>query len=241
MLNFYMTQQHLLFSVFFKATALLHSAQDYYLCISVQDTHGKAIAYIEPVFISGSQSKQNIFCSALIPKIEKNWSIFIQLKNGKDFGLIAPKNVAVGKVIADKSWFIASSTEPKKFIKIKDNRFELISKHGSILEYRDKTAFNRYFFIKNIVWMPDNASVLNYLKNHSDRLENVAVLEKPDFERFDSIFKAINKGQKGNNLTDPASFQTEILQSHLILVVNYHLLPLQNFLLRLQQKIHLSL
>lgn len=178
-------------TVFLCTKAILHSPEEYRLCFSVENSHGNPVSYTEPAVIASKPPIQDIYCSAIIPKTENHWSVSIRLLRLKDCSFISPTNIASGKIRPNKSWLIAHDDQKDKFTRIHNDRFDLVSQHGSILEYKDKTAFNRYFFAKEIIWVPDNASALKYLKTHADQLDNVAVLEKSDSAQFNSIIKAI--------------------------------------------------
>lgn len=200
-------------AVFFRAQAILHSPEDYRLCFSVENTDGNPITYTEPVAITSQPAKQEIYCSALIPQTENHWSVSIRLMRSKDYSFLVPNNVAFGKILPNKSWLIASNDQLYNFVKINNDRFELVSQHGSILEYRDKTAFNRYFFVRKVTWVPSNAAALKYMKAHADQLDNVAVLEKQDSEQFNSVIKAISKQEPNSSTPELISFDPGTIES----------------------------
>jgi hypothetical protein len=193
-------------TIFFRAKAILHSLEDYRLCFSVENIYGNPITYTEPLVITAKSSKKDIFCSALIPRTASHWSISIRIMRDKTANFLAPSKIAFGKIRADKSWLIASDDQTSRFIKINNDRFELISKHGSILEYRDKTALNRYFFVNSITWVPNLSAALKYLQANPDQVNNIAVLEKQDREQFNASIKTIQKEENNSTSIDLTSF-----------------------------------
>ncbi len=204
--NLKLLYDHKSSTLFLIAKATLHAPEDYRLCFSVENIHGNPIAYTEPVAISSKPAMQEIYCSALIPQTENHWSVSIRLMRVKDYSFITPKNVAFGKIRSNNSWLVASNDETRRFTKVNNDRFELVSQHGSILEYKDKTALNRCFFVEKINWVPDNAAALNYLKAHPYNLDNMAILEKQDSKQFNSIMKTISKNENKSAAADLSSF-----------------------------------
>ena len=193
-------------TIFFRAKAALRSAENYRLCLSVENFQGDSIVYTEPFEIGNTPIKQEIYCSVLIPRTENHWSFSVHMMRTKNLAFLSPKDIAFGKIRSDKSWLIASSNEVQRLTKINNDRFQLVSQHGSILEYKDKTAFHRYFFVKKIAWVPDNAAAIKYLQTNTDQLGDVAVLEKQDSKLFNSILRDVGADNKENHLANPQSF-----------------------------------
>ncbi len=189
-------------SLFFLATVipLSQTAEGYHLSLIIEDEHNQSVSYIEPQSIFTSLGVQEVLSSGFVPKGIKHWSASLSLMRDKDCSILHPEHIPFGKLRKNNSWLLATSNESQRFTKINNDRFRLISQHGSILEYQDKTAFNRYFFVSKINWVKNKQTALAYLKTHTSELQDVAVLESSQKGQFEQLCHHIKFNNSANKL-----------------------------------------
>lgn len=174
-------------TVFFTATIKLLSRANYHLCFNLENNKGNPLCYTEPLAIEAMPANQYIVCSAFIPKEQKDWKVSIKIMQDKDHGFLIPQKVAFGQICNNNAWQVAAASDTNRLITIDNKRFQLIAKHGSILEYEDKTAFPRYFFINKIDWLSNKDNALDYLVKHTNELDSTAILEDKNKNSFTSM------------------------------------------------------
>ncbi len=203
----YDAKSHALFLI---ATALTNAQNNssYHLCLSIEDNQETSVSYTEPVLINTSDLPQTVMASALIPKELKHWSVSIRTMQDKDSSFLHPEQVTRGTVRSNNSWLITTCDKSNYITEINNDRFKLIAQQGSILKYKDTTAFNRHFFVDKIVWRPNRQEALNYLKTHPNELGTIAVLEEEQQEQFVNVLKTIPSIKLANFNLSAISFDT---------------------------------
>jgi len=189
-----------------KATPHIQNTAHYHLLMSIEDTNGNSVVFIEPQLICASTGPQEILCSGLIPKDLKRWSASIRMLQDKDCTFLSPvlssQNTVFDKVRADNSYLLATSNERKYFTEINNSQFKLIAHDGSILLYEDHNAFSRYFFVSKVAWVKGQQEALDYLKAHTNELHDVTVLEETQREDFKKVIEEI---ESNTPVTDHSS------------------------------------
>ncbi len=184
-----------------KALSSLSNAETSHLLLSIEDSKGNSVCYIEPQAIVSNPKEQEILASGLIPKDLKHWAVSLRIMRDKDCSIVAPEHLPFGRLRSNNSWLISNSGESGRFIRIDNDRFKLTKQEGSLLEYEDTKAFNRHFFVNKVVWVKNKEGVLSFLTAHPNELQNVAVLESKEQTSFYKSLQSVVPDQSTNTLS----------------------------------------
>lgn len=161
----------------FTATPYFPLPENYVLYFDLKDSAGRLATFVEPQIVLGTVANQKITCSIILPKELVQWTLSARLISDRSSHIVPVSSANLGGSLADGSWLLTTSDNSKWITEINNDRFRLISSHGSILEYENRTAFNRYFWADRIKWVASRQEALEYMIRHSGKLREVVVLE----------------------------------------------------------------
>jgi len=209
---------------------------NYYLCFDIQDVHGKSVSYVEPKLISAGNSE--VVCSGWLPKNLQNWRVFLKIMRSKDCHFVSPTQVPFGSIEKDGAWLLGSGKMPI-CSDINNDRFKIFTNSNGILVYTDKYALPRYFFVKDINWVQQKEQSLSWLKANTDKLSQMAIIEKSQKNSVDKclgrigmsgIQEAANfdtsgsvaKLESSSNLFPIITLQTKVSKTALLVISNLY-------------------
>ncbi|PWT97670.1 MAG: hypothetical protein C5B53_07730 [Candidatus Melainabacteria bacterium] len=175
------------------AEPLVPGYPDFHLHFDIKDKGGSSLLYTEPQPISSLTANQSITCSSFLPSNARNWTISLRLLSDKDSLVIAPKKVPFGMISPDGSWLLATSDDLTRFTKINNDRFKLLLNRDGIFTYENRTALDRYFFVRQVKWMNKRDNIVDYLKTNANCLSATAVLEDNQKERFEKLLATLEQ------------------------------------------------
>jgi hypothetical protein len=194
-------------SLLLRANTVLKSPENYHFCLSIEDLNGKPTTYVEPISILSTANNERLLCSAQIPNTNKNWQVSIRAMRDKNCTFLTPTGISTSTIRPDKSVVLATSKDAQLFQPMDNSRFKLIANHNKVFEYKDTKALPRHFFINKISWSANDTAALQFLKEHKQKLADVAVLEQKDAKQFNSATKTLFKSANDKNTSQTVLFE----------------------------------